>query len=65
MIDLSKLTDGQEFRVRGERGIFVFRGIDTDGSVRCYGGALGHGSWRNFHIDKITKVIRKKHTDQR
>lgn len=63
MIDLTKLTDGQEFKVRGERGVFVYRGIDTDGSVRCYGGVTGHGSWRNFTPDKISKVIRKKHTD--
>jgi hypothetical protein len=56
------MTDGQEFKVRGERGTFVFRGIDTDGSVRCFGGSLGHGSWRNFKAERITKVLRKKQT---
>lgn len=60
MIEPNKLTEGQEFKVRGERGTFVFRGIDSDGSIRCYGGALGRASWRNFRAETITKVIRKK-----
>lgn len=62
MIDPTTFTEGQEFRVRNERGTFLFRGIDKDGSVRCYGGALGKGSWRNFKPDSISKVIRKKKT---
>ena len=60
MIDPTTLTEGQEFRVRGQRGTFVFRGIDADGSVRCYGGPTGRGSWRNFRADAILKVVRKK-----
>lgn len=62
MIDPTTLIEGQEFRVRNERGTFVFRGIDNDGSIRCYGGALGRGSWRNFKPDAVSKVIRKKNT---
>lgn len=60
MIDPATLTDGQEFRVRSERGVFVFRGIDSDGSVRCFGGAQGRGSWRNFRPERISTVLKKK-----
>lgn len=54
------MTDGQEFRVKGERGVFVFRGLDNDGSIRCFGGAMGHGAWRNFTPDRVSKVIKIK-----
>lgn len=56
------MTDGQEFRVKGERGVFAYRGIDTDGSVRCYGGAIGRGLWRNFQPNQITKIVKSKPT---
>ena len=62
MIDPTTMTEGQEFKIRGERGTFVFRGIDVDGSVRCFGGAVGRTRWRNFRSERITKVIRKKQT---
>lgn len=60
MIDPTELTEGQEFRVRNERGVFVFRGIDSDGSIRCFGGAQGRASWRNFRADAVTKVLKKQ-----
>jgi hypothetical protein len=60
MIDPSSLIEGQEFRVSNERGTFVFKGVDSDGSVRCYGGTQGYGLWRNFRPDRITKVLKKK-----
>jgi len=60
LIDPATFTEGQEFKVRGKRGSFIFKGINADGSVCCYGGASGRGLWRNFHADQITKVIRKK-----
>jgi hypothetical protein len=60
VIDPTTLTDGQQFKVRGERGVFAFRGIDADGSIRCYGGATGRGLWRNFNAEQLSKVIKNK-----
>lgn len=60
MIDPRQMTDGQEFRVRNERGVFIFKGIDSDGSVKCYGGPMGRGSWRNFRPENITAILKKK-----
>lgn len=62
MIDPTILRDGQEFKVRHQRGVFVFRGINLDGSIRCFGGAVGRGSWRNFRPETVSKVIKKKVT---
>lgn len=33
-------------RVDGERGVFLVRGLGTDGSITCVGGESGH--WRSF-----------------
>lgn len=64
MIDPTSLHDGQVFKVKGERGTFVFRGFDSDGSIRCFGGAMGHGSWRNFAPDRVSKIIKIKNRSE-
>ena len=40
------LPEGMAIRVDGERGVFLVRGLGTDGSVTCVGGESGH--WRSF-----------------
>jgi len=40
------LPEGMAIRVDGERGVFLVRGMGTDGSITCVGGESGH--WRSF-----------------
>jgi len=40
------LPEGMAIRVDGERGVFLVRGLGTDGSITCVGGESGH--WRSF-----------------
>ena len=57
------LRPGTRFKVSGIRGgVYVFKWADIIGedyiAVTCYGGPDGHGTWRTFKSDRITKVFR-------
>jgi hypothetical protein len=53
-------SDGDRFKVAGLRGVFVYRGINSDGSVRCFGGVQGREKWRSFPISAGLKPLRHK-----
>jgi hypothetical protein len=53
-------SDGERFKVAGLRGVFVYRGINADGSVRCFGGVQGREKWRSFPISAGLKPLRHK-----
>jgi hypothetical protein len=59
MVCLS-FNDGDRFKVAGHRGVFVFRGWNADGSVRCFGGVQGRQSWRSFPVSAGLKPISDK-----
>jgi len=54
------LPEGMAIRVDGERGVFLVRGLGTDGSITCVGGESGH--WRSFRPEwcyPATRVNRR------
>jgi hypothetical protein len=53
-------SDGERFKVAGLRGVFVYRGINADGSVRCFGGVQGREKWRSFPVSAGLKPLRHK-----
>ena len=53
-------SDGERFKVAGLRGVFVYRGINADGSVRCFGGVQGREKWRSFPISAGLKALPDK-----
>jgi hypothetical protein len=53
-------SDGDRFKVAGLRGVFVYRGLNADGSVRCFGGVQGREKWRSFPISAGLKPLRHK-----
>lgn len=54
-----------ELSVTGERGRFVYRYVNKDGSITCYGGTQGRERMRSFRIDRIKTVHIKKHIRKR
>lgn len=59
MVCLS-LRDGDRFKVANLRGVFVFRGWNLDGSVRCFGGVSGREKWRSFPVSAGLKPLQNK-----
>lgn len=57
---LQSFNDGDRFKVSGHRGVFVFRGWNSDGSVRCFGGVQGRESWRSFRVQAGLKPLSDK-----
>jgi hypothetical protein len=53
-------SDGERFKVAGLRGVFVYRGINADGSVRCFGGVHGKEKWRSFPVSAGLKPLLSK-----
>jgi hypothetical protein len=53
-------SDGERFKVAGLRGVFVYRGLNPDGSVRCFGGVQGKQKWRSFPISAGLKPLSDK-----
>lgn len=53
-----QLSDGDLFRVSGVRGVFVFRGMNPDGSVRCFGGVAGRQMWRSFPAERSGRRLK-------
>jgi hypothetical protein len=53
-------SDGERFKVAGLRGVFVYRGLNPDGSVRCFGGVQGREKWRSFPLSAGIKPLRHK-----
>ena len=53
-------TDGDRFKVANLRGVFVFRGWNADGSVRCFGGVSGREKWRSFPVSAGLKPLPDK-----
>jgi hypothetical protein len=53
-------SDGDRFKVAGLRGVFVYRGMNLDGSVRCFGGVQGREKWRSFPLSAGLKPLRHK-----
>ena len=53
-------SDGERFKVAGLRGVFVYRGINADGSVRCFGGVQGREKWRSFPVSAGLKPLPSK-----
>jgi len=53
-------NDGDLFKVAGLRGVFVFRGWNPDGSVRCFGGTRGRERWRSFPVSAGLKPLQNK-----
>ena len=53
-------TDGDRFKVAHLRGVFVFRGWNPDGSVRCFGGVSGREKWRSFPVSAGLKPLPDK-----
>lgn len=51
-----RLTTGKYVSIKGERGVFVFAKINRDGSGCFYGGRTGYGMWRDFPIDRVTRI---------
>lgn len=52
---------GEELKVRGERGIFRFVGMNAgDGSATVYGGPPGYGMFRSFHLERLRPIPKKK-----
>lgn len=52
---------GQTVRIRGERGEFVFKWAEPDGSLTFYGGdrnPLGHQAYRSFMPDRVRSIKR-------
>jgi hypothetical protein len=60
MLASLQLSDGDRFKVAGLRGVFVYRGINPDGSVRCFGGVQGREKWRSFPISAGLKPLSDK-----
>jgi hypothetical protein len=58
MLASLQLSDGDLFRVSGARGVFVFRGMNLDGSVRCFGGVTGRQMWRSFPSERISRRLK-------
>lgn len=58
MLASLQLSDGDLFRVSGARGVFVFRGMNADGSVRCFGGVAGRQMWRSFPPERISRRLK-------
>jgi hypothetical protein len=52
--------DGDRFKVANLRGVFVYRGMNPDGSVRCFGGVQGREKWRSFPVSAGLKPLRSK-----
>lgn len=57
---LQSFNDGDRFKVSGVRGVFVFRGWNPDGSVRCFGGVQGRQCWRDFPVTAGLKPLSSK-----
>ena len=53
-------SDGDRFKVAGLRGVFVYRGLNRDGSVRCFGGMQGREKWRSFPVSAGLKPLSDK-----
>jgi len=53
-------NDGDKFKVAGQRGVFVFRGWNADGSVRCFGGTTNRERWRSFPVSAGLKPLSDK-----
>lgn len=51
-----QLEIGDTVRVRNERGVFVVKGFNPDGSISVYGGANGYGLFRDFRPDRVRLV---------
>lgn len=54
------LSDGDRFKVAGMRGVFVYRGMNVDGSVRCFGGVQGREKWRSIPMSAGLKPLPSK-----
>lgn len=44
------------FTVTGERGRFLFRGLNLDGSLHAWGGTYGRERARDFRPERISKI---------
>jgi hypothetical protein len=53
-------NDGDRFKVASQRGVFIFRGWNPDGSVRCFGGTQGRERWRSFPVSAGLKPLSDK-----
>lgn len=47
---------GDTVRALHERGTYVVKGFNRDGSISVYGGANGYGSFRDFRPDRVRLV---------
>jgi hypothetical protein len=53
-------NDGDRFKVASQRGVFIFRGWNADGSVRCFGGTQGRERCRSFPVSAGLKPLSDK-----
>jgi hypothetical protein len=53
-------NDGDRFKVASQRGVFIFRGWNLDGSVRCFGGTQGRERWLSFPVSAGLKPLSDK-----
>ena len=53
------VESGTEVSVAGERGRFIFRHLNRDGSGTFYGGPNGYGMFRAFRLERVATVHSK------
>lgn len=53
------------FTVSGERGRFLFRGLNIDGSVHAWGGLPFRECARDFRPERITKIDPSKNNNRK
>lgn len=46
---------GERVRIQGERGTYVVRGINPDGSLTLYGGTTGKEKWRAIRPERVKR----------
>jgi hypothetical protein len=52
VVDGVEIHQGQRIVVEGVDGAFRFDSLRSDGSLTCWGGPKGFGSWRSFRADQ-------------
>lgn len=64
MTDNNRLPIGTPVRIHGQSGEFKIKAYNPDGSYCLYGGAVGHGSFRDvFNVRPIVEKKRRKGTE--
>jgi len=58
MTDNDRLPVGSLVRIHGHSGEFKVKGYNKDGSYCLYGGAVGHGSFRD--VVNVRPIVEKK-----